>query len=51
MEGIEYLLVEPICEVNEKGTRKKSNGNESMSMDNNEKVDVGSDEGSFLEED
>ena len=37
MEGIEYLLVEPACEVNEKGTREKNDGNENMSMDDNEK--------------
>ena len=42
MEGLEYLLVEPACEVNE---------NENVSMDNNEKIDVDSDEGSFAEED
>ena len=28
MEGLEYLLVEPACEVNEKGTREKNDGNE-----------------------
>ena len=27
MEGLEYLLVEPACEVNEKGTREKNDGN------------------------
>ena len=36
-EGPEYLLVEPACEVSEKGTREKSDGNENMSMDDNEK--------------
>ena len=36
-EGPEYLLVEPACEVIEKGTREKSDGNENMSMDDNEK--------------
>ena len=39
MEGPEYLLVEPACEVNEKGTREKKDGNEGMSMDNNEKIE------------
>ena len=29
MEGLEYLLVEPACEVNEKGTRDKNDSNES----------------------
>ena len=28
MEGLEYLLVEPACEVNEKGIREKNDGNE-----------------------
>ena len=51
MEGVEYLLVEPACEVNEKGTREKNDGNEDVSMDNNEKTEVDSDEGSFAEED
>ena len=51
MEGLEYLLVEPACEVNENGTREKNDGNEVMSMDDNEKMEVGSHEGSFAEED
>ena len=51
MEGLEYLLVEPACEVNEKGTREKNDGNEDVSMDDNEKIEVDSDEGSFAEED
>ena len=51
MEGIEYLLVEPACEVNEKGTRVKNDGNENMSMDDNEKKEADSDGGSFAEED
>ena len=33
MERLEYLLVEPACEVNEKGTREKNDGNEDVSMD------------------
>ena len=37
MEGLEYLLVEPACEVNEKRTREKNDGNEDVSMDDNEK--------------
>ena len=37
IEGLEYLLVEPACELNEKGTRKKNDGNENMSMEENEK--------------
>ena len=43
--------VEPACEVNEKGTREKNDGNEDFSMDDIEKIDVDSDEGSFAEED
>ena len=38
MEELEYLLVEPACEVNEKCTREKNDGNE-----DNEKIDVDSD--------
>ena len=33
MEGLEYLLVEPACEVNEKGTRDKNDGNENLSSE------------------
>ena len=51
MEGLEYLLVEPACEVNEKGTREKNGGNEDVSMDDNEKIEVDLDKGSFAEED
>ena len=51
MEGIEYLFVEPACEVNEKGTREKNDSNENMNMDDNEKIDADSDAGSFAEED
>ena len=50
MEGPEYLLVEPACEVNEKGTREKNDGNEDVIMDDNETLYVDSDEGSFAEE-
>ena len=50
MERLEYLLVVPACEVNGKGTREKNEGNDCMSMDDNEKMEVGSDEGSFAEE-
>ena len=39
MEGLEYLLVEPACEVNDKGTREKNDGNEDVSMDDNEKIE------------
>ena len=51
MEKLEYLLVEPACEVNKKGTREKNDGSEDVSMDDNEKIEVDSDEGSFAEED
>ena len=39
LESLEYLLVEPACEVNEKATREKNDGNEDVSMDDNEKID------------
>ena len=51
MEGLEYLLVEPACEVNEKGTRLKNDGNKDVSLDDNEKKDADSNTGSFAEED
>ena len=51
MEGLEYLVVEPACEVNEKGTREKNDGNENLSLDDNEKIEVESEAGSFAEED
>ena len=49
-EGIEYLLVEPAFEVNEKGTREKNDCNEDVSMDDNEKIEADSDAESFAEE-
>ena len=51
MEGLEYLLLEPACEVNEKGTRDKNDGNENLSLDDNEKIDADSEAESFVEED
>ena len=51
MEGLEYLLVEPACEMNEKGTRDKNDGNENLSLDDNEKIDADSEVESLLEED
>ena len=50
MEGLEYLLVEPACEVNEKGTREKNDGNEDLSLDDNEKIEADSEVESFVEE-
>ena len=47
MEGIEYLLIEPACEVNEKGTREKNDGNEDVSIDDNEKIEADSDKRFF----
>ena len=44
-------MVEPACEVNEKGTREKNDGNEDVSMDDNEKIEADSDAQSFAEED
>ena len=51
MEGFDYLLVEPACEVNKKGTIEKNNGNEHVSIDDNERKEVHLDEGFFAEED
>ena len=51
MEGLEYLLVEPACDVNEKDTREKNDGNEDVSMDDNEKIEAGSDAEFFAKED
>ena len=51
MEALEYLLVEPACEVNKKGTREKNDGKEDVSMDGNEKIDADPDAESFAEED
>ena len=51
MEGLEYLLVEPACEVNEKGIREKNDGNEGLSLDDNEKIEADSEAESFVEED
>ena len=51
MERLEYLLVEPACEVKEKGTREKSDGNEGLSLDDNEKIEVDSEVESFVKED
>ena len=51
MEGLEYLVVEPACEVNEKGTREKNDGSENLSLDDNENIGGESDAGSFVEED
>ena len=51
MEGLECLLVEPACEVNEKGTREKNVGNEDLSLDDNEKIEADSEAESFVEED
>ena len=44
-------MLEPACEVNEKGTREKKDGNEDVSMENNEKIEADSDAESFVEED
>ena len=37
MEGLENLLVEPACELSEKGNREKIDGNENKRMDDNQK--------------
>ena len=51
MEGLEYLLVDPECELNERGTREKNDGNENLSLDDNEKIEADSEAESFVEED
>ena len=51
MEGFEYLLVEPACEVNEKSTSEKNDGNENLSLDDKEKIEADSEAESFVEED
>ena len=51
MEGLEYLLVEPACDVKERGTREKNDGNENLSLDDNEKIEADSEAESFVEED
>ena len=51
MEGLQCLLVEPACKVNEKDTREKNDGNENVSMNDNEKIEEDSDKGSFAEAD
>ena len=51
MEGLEYLLVKPACEVNEKGTREKNAVNEDLRLDDNEKIEADSEAESFVEED
>ena len=51
MEGLEYRLVEPAFEVNEKGTREKNDGNKDVSMDDAEKIEADSDAESFVGED
>ena len=43
--------MEPACEVNEKGTREKNDGNERLSLDDNEKIEADSEVESFAEED
>ena len=46
-QNLEYLLVESACEVNKKGTRENYDGNEDVSMDDNEMIDADSDAESF----
>ena len=48
MEGLEYLLVEPACEANEKDTRDKNDDNENLSLDDFEKIEAEAE--SFVEE-
>ena len=39
MEGVEYLIVEPACKVNEKGTREKNDSDEVSSCNGDEKIE------------
>ena len=41
--------MEPACEVNEKGTGEKNDGNEGLNLDDNEKTDADSEAESFVE--
>ena len=43
--------MEPAFEVNEKDTRKKNDGNENLSLDDNEKIEADSEAESFVEGD
>ena len=43
--------MEPACEVNKKGTRDKNDGNENLSLDDNEKIEADSEAESFMKED
>ena len=43
--------MEPACEMNEKGTREKNDGNQGLSLDDNEKIEADSQAESFVEED
>ena len=51
MERLEYLLVEPACEVNEKGTREKNDGNENLSLDDTEEIEADSEAEFFVKGD
>ena len=51
MEGLEYLIMEPACEVNKKSTTEENDGNGNMSIGEVEKVEVNLYENSFAEED
>ena len=50
-EGLEYLIVELACEMNENDTREKKDVNENRSMGDDEKIEAQPDEGSFADED
>ena len=43
--------MEPACEVNEKGTIEKNDGNEGLSLDDNKKIEADSEAEFFVEED
>ena len=59
MEEGDYLMMDPACEVNEKGTREKNDGNEiveegtdtPLDLDPNEKIEAGDETLPYAEED
>ena len=46
-QRLKYLIVKWACEVNDKGTREKKDGNEISSLSDNERIKNYSDECSF----
>ena len=44
-------MVDPACEINDKGAREKNEGNQTSLLSENEKTEVASDEDSCVKED